>query len=109
MKANKNKIRKLNDLFRKTFIGGKVVLTRGVADIPFNMQLVIVRKVQNFNTFTKANDPYGEHDFGSFDFNGITYFWKIDYYDKAFLYLSLDPSDPNVTNRVLTIMRADEY
>ncbi|MBQ8677050.1 MAG: DUF3768 domain-containing protein [Alphaproteobacteria bacterium] len=31
-------------------------------------------------------------------------FWKIDNYDKAFLYLSPDVSNPKVTNKVLTVM-----
>jgi hypothetical protein len=29
------------------------------------------------------NDPYGEHDFGSFELAGEKFFWKIDYYDFA--------------------------
>ncbi|MBQ9235404.1 MAG: DUF3768 domain-containing protein [Alphaproteobacteria bacterium] len=103
------KTRQLNDKFRQTFNGGKVVFTRGVADLPLNEQLAIIGKVQNFNSFTKNNDPYGEHDFGAFDFGGTTYFWKIDYYDIDYHCLSQDPSDPTITNRVLTIMRADEY
>ena len=67
-------------------------------------------KVRNFNNFTKANDPYGEHDFGSFDYNGEKIYWKIDYYyDKSNQYLSENPANPDVTNRVLTVMLADEY
>ena len=104
-----NKIRELNDQFRKTFSGGKVLRTAGVASLPTIEQATILKMVQTFDNFSKANDPYGEHDFGAFDFDGITYFWKIDYYDNDYLYLSPDAADPNVTNRVLTIMRADEY
>lgn len=104
-----NKIRELNDQFRKTFSGGKVLRTIGVASLPTAEQATILTMVQTFDNFSKANDPYGEHDFGAFDFDGITYFWKIDYYDVDYQYLSLDPSDETITNRVLTIMLAEEY
>ena len=69
----------------------------------------ILAKVRNFNNFTKDNDPYGEHDFGSFDYNGEKIYWKIDYYDKSYCYLSENPANLDITNRVLTVMLADEY
>ena len=65
--------------------------------------------VRNFNKFTPDNDPYGEHDFGSFDYKSDKIFWKIDYYDKNYQYLSENPSNPNITNRVMTVMLASEY
>ncbi|MBR1604838.1 MAG: DUF3768 domain-containing protein [Alphaproteobacteria bacterium] len=102
-------IRELNDEFRKTLKGGKVLITKGVAKLSVTEQIAIMEKVKNFNQFTHDNDPNGEHDFGAFDYCGIKYFWKIDYYDVDYLYLSPDPSKIAVTNRVLTIMRADEY
>ena len=42
------------------------------------------------------NDPYGEHDFGSFRYAGETIFWKFDYYDVDLQMHSPDPSDPTV-------------
>lgn len=103
------KIRELNDNLRQNFTGGRVLITRGVAELPTDKQLEIMQKVQSFNNFNASNDPYGEHDFGAFDLEGVTYFWKIDYYDLNYEYLSVDPSDTTITNRVLTIMLADEY
>jgi hypothetical protein len=58
------------------------------------------------DAFTPDSDPYGEHNFGSFEHNGIRVFWKIDYYDRNLEYGSEDPSDPAQTTRVLTIMLA---
>lgn len=103
------KMRELNDNLRQNFTGGRVLITRGVAELPIDKQLNIIEKVRNFSYFNKANDPNGEHDFGAFDVDGITYFWKIDYYDVDYQYLSLDPSDETITNRVLTVMLAEEY
>ena len=61
------------------------------------------------SNFTTDNDPHREHDFGSFEIEGETYFFKIDYYALDMDGGSEDPADPEKTTRVLTIMRADEY
>lgn len=103
------RIRALNDVFRQTFIGGRVAMTRGVADLPETDQAVVLGKVRLFTAFTQDNDPHGEHDFGAIEHAGVRYFWKIDYYDAACAFGSENPADPKVTTRVLTIMRADEY
>lgn len=63
--------------------------------------------VQNFTKFTEDNDPYGEHDFGSFEAAGHKVFWKIDYYDQQLKY-GVEPLDPDC-RRIVTIMLAEEY
>ena len=102
-------IKTLNDNFRKSFSGGKVMLTCGIRAKSQKEVAEILNQVICFNNFTTANDPYNEHDFGSFDYNGEKIFWKIDYYDKNYQYCSEDPSNPSLTNRVMTIMLAEEY
>ncbi len=62
-----DRIRVLNDNFRTMFIGGQVVLSAGVADLPLGVRAQVVLKVQNYADFTPDNDPYGEHDFGSYE------------------------------------------
>jgi len=69
----------------------------------------ILRDVQLFNLFTPNNDPYGEHDFGSFTYADHQVFWKFDYFDVDLSMASPDPTDPTVTARVLTVMLAEEY
>lgn len=103
------RIRVLNDNFRSTFIGGQVVMTQGVHEFPLDVKANVLLMVRSFNDFTGDNDPYGEHDFGSIEVAGETFFWKIDYYDIDCRYGSEDPTDPDRTTRVLTIMLAAEY
>jgi hypothetical protein len=103
------RIRLLNDNFRTTFIGGQVVMTAGVADLPMDVKARVLIQVQRFASFNEDNDPFGEHDFGSFELVGETFFWKIDYYNRDLTGGSEDPSDPEETARVLTIMFAGEY
>jgi len=73
------------------------------------MGLGLIQKVRDFAEFTPDNDPHGEHDFGSFEHDGRRLFWKIDYYSPDMQGGSEDPSDPDETQRVLTIMFAEEY
>ena len=102
-------IKSLNDNFRKSFNGGKVLLTTGINAKRQEEIAEILNQVRCFNNFTKANGPYNEHDFGSFDYNGEKIFWKIDYYDKNYRFYSENPCNPNITNRVMTIMLSYEY
>lgn len=69
-KIDVKKIAAQNDKFRKTFEGGKVLLTCGISALPLLQQQEIMQKVRTFNNFTEDNDPYGEHDFGCFEYRG---------------------------------------
>lgn len=71
------KIAKQNDQFRKSFCGGKVLLTCGISSLPLLQQTEIINKVKNFNNFTEDNDPYGEHDFGCIEYHGNKFFGKL--------------------------------
>ena len=103
------KIREMNDQLRTTFCGGRVVMTDSIASLPDEERIDIMRAVVAFSDFSKDNDPYGEHDFGSFTCLGQRCMFKIDYYDKELKFHSPDPSDPAVTTRVLTVMLASDY
>ena len=107
--SNISEIALQNDNFRKHLSQGTLVLTQGIRSNTKEDLEAIITKVRTFDTFDENNDPYGERDFGAFDYKGKKIFWKIDNYDQEFLYLSPDVSNPRVTNRVLTIMYAEEY
>jgi Protein of unknown function (DUF3768) len=53
-------------------------MSAGVADLPMCVRAQAVLKVHKFADFNENNDPYGEHDFGSFELAGETFFWKIE-------------------------------
>ena len=103
------KIRTLNDTLRKTGNGGKVLITNGVLALGTDFAGAALKAVQAFDSFSDANDPWGEHDFGSCVVLHQRILWKIDYYDRKAELHSPDPSCNKVTLRVLTIMLAEEY
>ncbi len=98
-----SQIAHLNDEFRKS--GRDVMITQGVQALPDVLGLVTA--VQQFDTFTPDNNPYGEHDFGVIDWHNNNTYWKIDYYDQAIEY-GEDALSPDC-RRILTILLASEY
>ena len=110
----------LNDHFRTNLptgggVSGKVILTQGIQAlcdtdaIPNQHLPELIKTVREFDQFTADNDPYGEHDLGTFEFQGERVFWKIDVMDPSLEVAPLDPTDPELSVRVLTIMLASEY
>ena len=112
------KVADLNDQLRKDMFTGnmlkkenlknKIVLTPGIAGLNLIDKEKIFFSVKYYGNFTKNNNPWGEKNFGSFNFKKETFNWKIDYYDNDMKYHSPDKSDPDKTVRVLTIMKAEE-
>jgi len=85
------------------------MVTVGVRAFGPDFMALAARAVQQHSCFTADNDPYGEHDFGSFILAGQHLFWKIDHYDRELVYASDDPANPAITRRIMTIMLASEY
>jgi len=108
-KSNSERIRELNDSFRQTFTGGRVVVTEGVDALSAEVKTEVLQRVRSFDRFDRDNDPHGEHDFGNFEIAGLRFFFKIDYYDLEIEGGSEDPAAPEKTTRVLTVMKAEEY
>lgn len=99
----------LNDEFRTSFVGGDIYLTQSVNFLGPTLVQKALEAVRKFDAFTSDNDPYGEHDLGSLEVQGHKFFWKIDYYDLKGEFGSNDPSNLQVTTRVMTIMLVEEY
>lgn len=103
-------VRRLNDAFRRQNQGrGSFLITDGVRDRGEAFFEAAIAAVRAFDAFTRDNDPYDEHDFGSFSLEGERLFFKIDYYDLALTAHTPDAADPAQTHRVLTLMLAEEY
>jgi len=114
MNTQSRKIQVLNDRFRQgdRSVSGTVLCTGGVSDLVSGDTLLLAELfglVRRYDTFNVDNDPYHEHDFGTFEFRGEKCFWKIDVLDPSLEMAPLDPSDPTLSTRVLTVMLAGEY
>jgi len=103
-------IARLNDHFRATGEDGWVLLSRGVALLSIANKDEVIRAVRLFDAFTPDNDPHGEHDCAVLSAGGERIIWKIDYYQRdRNRQINADPADPATTQRVMTIMLAEEY
>ena len=106
----KTRIAMLNDRLRMHGLGGKMMITRGIADLGEETVRNVLQVMRQHSAWTKDNDPYGEHDFGVITLaDGLKAYFKIDYYDALMEYGSDDPADPEKTVRVLTLMLPEEY
>ena len=119
----KEKIRFYNDRCRRSLIipgsaeklrdegcNLRVMVTQGFkAFVEENNETEIIMAIALFNDFNESNDPYGEHDFVSLEYQGQKLFAKIDYYDQILEHGSPDPANLALTCRMLTLMLAEEY
>ncbi len=104
------RIRELNDRFRTTGVGnGSILITNGIKDGGESFMRAVLDAVQSYADFNDDNDPWGEHDFGSFEVEGEKIFWKFNYYTPDLMAGSENPANEMLTHRILTIMLASEY
>jgi hypothetical protein len=91
-------------------VAGRTYLRRLVTEVAKDRRgLEEFPRRRAFDAFTGDNDPYGEHDCAILTVDGTQVLFKIDYFDRNLAYHSPDPTDPNVTERVMTVMLASEY
>lgn len=90
---------------------GDRIVAEGGDDSP--LVPLITNAVANFSEFNEENDPYNEHDYGSFkveiDGEYRLIMFKIDYYNFDLTNGSEDPADVSQTAYVLTIFFAEDY
>lgn len=53
------RIRHLNDSLRRRTVGGRLMLTAGVAALDIDVLKRVLKAVQTFDAFDQNNDPYG--------------------------------------------------
>jgi hypothetical protein len=107
--AHSAKVRQLNDAFRRSLVGGAVMITTGIIALGAEAQAAVIARVRAFDDFSADNDPWCEHDMGAFEITLVTpggdsattrILWKIDYFDKTRTWLSPNAADPTVTVRM---------
>jgi hypothetical protein len=103
------RIRALNDSLRRCGRGGRMMITAGLEARGSEQIARVLAAVAAFDNFTDDNDPYREHDCAFLRVDNLQVLFKIDYFDRDLTFHSLDPSDPAVTERVMTVMLAEEY
>src|SRR6202165_3128805 len=72
MNATTERIRALNDELRRNLPNCHAVMTAGIAALGPEAVTRIVKTIALYDDFCHANDPYGEHDFGSFEADGCS-------------------------------------
>ena len=109
-KITAEKIAELNDRLRAgDYSVGIWNTTPSIRALDSIEQQELFRMIRTFDNFESGNDSYGERDFGSVDLDEERYFFKIDYFDKKLRNASEDPSNTEITTRVMTIMHSSEY
>ena len=107
-----------NDAFRKSIMffndtedtpKGQFVMTSGVSAMGSDARLSATRQVAAFEAFAPDNDPYGRHEFGAVEVFDTTIWFKVDLYDVNYEMGSDEPTDPEQTRRVLTLLLPSEY
>lgn len=110
-----------NDTFRQWWIEGvgelsvpgRVFMTQGVHGLLEETNKLtrdLLPLVGRYADFSADNDPWGERDFGIFNFEGERLYWKIDLFsDETMRAGSEEPTNLAKTYRVLTIMLQQEY
>lgn len=85
------RIAELNDQFRTTFTGGKILRTPGFERLTPEQRAKIIAKIMDFDDFTPDNE---KHDLGTFTVPGVgKVVWTIDEVITRILTVTLHTDD----------------
>ena len=90
MPLTKDEIAKANDKFRSKILRGiakdtegKAIVTKTILETLTTIeQIQAFAKVIKYDDFNKDNDPYGTHEFGTFEFKEHQIMWQIDNFEN---------------------------
>jgi hypothetical protein len=68
-----------------------------------------LHQVAQYKDFTEANDPNGTHDFLKFELSNRSLIFSTVAYDKKLEFESPDPTDPDKTILVGTLMQNSDW
>lgn len=109
MPHSRRRVRELNDRLRTAGPERPVdliVFAGALAREDIPVRVAALALVRRFDDFARAHDT---HDYGEVVLRRRRVVFKIDYYNIDATEPSPDPSDPEVTRRVLTIAYANDY
>lgn len=107
-----NQLALLNDQFRKGEQTNKQLsFSPKVEALPETEKQKLLEAVKKIDFYleTPVVSFLSFHSLGLVSIDDTEYLWEIDYYDKSCNSLSRNPTDPNCTTRILTILQRDEY
>jgi hypothetical protein len=109
MQRSPSTIRELNDELRQHLLGGDIVISDKIAALGPKALARLTERLAQFDQFCPFTDPRRKHAFGALLFDGLLVVFRVDHHNLTSTGREPDPADSNSTQRVMTIMLADEY
>jgi len=104
-KSKNDKIRALNDQFRKDFKSSQVFLTLDIAQLGVDLLKRLTNEIKAYSDFKPSIDLEGQRSQGVLEIENHTIKWHIEYWDVDEEHTSPDPSNGILTTRTLTIYK----
>lgn len=106
--AQAKRIGEINDIFRQTLMGGKIVFTPKVRALSPNTIRLLLGALRRGNS-KRIHKLYHEKNTGAVVVQKMKFVWNIDYCDRDDeSQKAEDPTDIRNTLRILTVMMESE-